>query len=115
MMEKTQYEARVLPFSSIPTHDSTMATPGKLAQSFHILDHAGTNWIQVDVAHKLKQIRFLLAEEGLIPVLKEVAGTALPPVELLGISGEQTSHDVCDGRHAGSEKERGVFERRANA
>jgi hypothetical protein len=46
-----------------------------------------------DVSHKLQQVGFLLAEDGLVTVLKKVTAPAVPPVERNHIAGQQSPHD----------------------
>ncbi len=46
----------------------------------------------MDVAGQLHQIRILFADDGLIPVLKQVARTIMPAVEIHDVTGQQLLH-----------------------
>jgi hypothetical protein len=46
----------------------------------------------VEVSHKLQEVRFLLHQDGLVPVLDEMAHPAMAPVECPGIPCEERSH-----------------------
>jgi len=49
--------------------------------------------IEVEVADELEQVGFLLTQDGLVPVLKEIAVAPVAPVEIGRISGEESPHD----------------------
>jgi len=47
----------------------------------------------MDVTDKFKKIGFFLTEKRFVAILKEVAGSVVSPVKLLGITGKQASHE----------------------
>jgi hypothetical protein len=53
----------------------------------------------MDVAHQLEQVGLLLAQDGLVAVMTNLADAPMPPVESSGISAQQPLHDGLD-RHA---------------
>jgi hypothetical protein len=48
-----------------------MPAPRKIRQGIEIADHPGAHGVQMDVAHQLQQIRVLVADDGLVAILKE--------------------------------------------
>jgi hypothetical protein len=51
----------------------------------------------VDVPYELQQIRLLFHEDGLVPVLEEVARPLVAPIEGPGVSREEPSHGRRQG------------------
>ena len=49
---------------------------------------SGTKGIEVDIADQLQQVGLLLADQGLVAILKNMSGTMMSPVEINGIAGE---------------------------
>jgi hypothetical protein len=49
--------------------------------------------IEVDIAHQLQQIRFLLTENGAIASLEDMPRQMVNPVEMLGIAGQAGTHE----------------------
>ena len=58
-------------------HDATMPTPLVVLQFRYGFDQVAPQRIEVDVCHKFQQVRILITYNGLIAVLKEVAGTVV--------------------------------------
>lgn len=58
-----------------------MATPRVPVQSPDIADDAAPQGIQVEVADEFQQVRLPLYQDGLVPVLEEMPGPSVPPVE----------------------------------
>jgi len=48
----------------------------------------------VDVAHQLQQVRVFLAQNGLVPILKQVPASPVPQVEADGIARQKPPHDI---------------------
>ena len=71
-------------------------------QLFHVLYKSGSKWVQMSVTHQFQQINVL---HRLIPILEEVAASAVSAVIPKGITGHKPSHDRRDGNCAGSEQE----------
>ena len=74
-----------------------MAAPSVFVQLSHRLDDLCANRVEMNIADEGKEIVVLVAENGFIPIFKEVPLSAVPAVEILGIPGKKLSHD---GRNA---------------
>jgi hypothetical protein len=59
----------------------------------------------MDVSHQLEEIGILLAENRLVPIMKEVAVPPVPVVEDDGVTREKTSHHGGDGHATRLEKQ----------
>jgi hypothetical protein len=70
-----------------------MSAPSVSIQVSEGSDEAGPERIQMDIARKLLEVGFLLAHDGLVAVLEEVADTLVPPVEGDGIPGQPAAHE----------------------
>jgi hypothetical protein len=44
-------------------------------------------FLQVDIANQFKQIGFFLAENSFVTILKEMATSPMPSIEVYGVSG----------------------------
>lgn len=53
--------------------------------------------IQVNVANEFEEVRLLLDQDRLVPVLHEVTNTAVAPIEPHGVSGQQSPHGGRQG------------------
>jgi hypothetical protein len=60
--------------------------------------------VQVDVAHQLQQVRVFLAQNGLVPVLKQVPASPVPQVEADGIARQKPPHDIGNGNNPGAQQ-----------
>jgi hypothetical protein len=69
-----------------------MPAPGIAVQFLHGLYYSATYGVEVDIPDKCQQIVFLVAENGFIAILKEVAATAVAPIEILGVPCQLPSH-----------------------
>ena len=69
---------------------------------------AGSQGIEVDAADKFFTVRLLLTDDGLVAVLKEMAGSTVTQVVAGCIAREQSGHDGGQGSGAGPEEEVGV-------
>ena len=65
------------------------AAPRKLPRPAH-LPYA--HWVQVNVATQLKQVGILVDKQRLVASLKEVAGAAVPAIEVLRVGAAQLPH-----------------------
>ncbi|OGU18905.1 MAG: hypothetical protein A2X85_00665 [Geobacteraceae bacterium GWF2_54_21] len=71
-----------------------MTAPRKAFKLFKIFDETCSQWVQVDVADQFKQVWLFFADNRLVTVLKQMAGTSMAPVERDGIAGQQPSHEA---------------------
>ena len=62
----------------------------------------------MDVTHQLQQIGLLLAQDGLVAIMKNLAYSPMPPVESSGISAQQPLHDGLDRGAAAPQQQREV-------
>jgi hypothetical protein len=82
-----------------------MATPRKWAEIVETFDPPRPQKIQVDVADEFLEIPLFLAEDRFVAILKQLAVTAILPVETDGISGQQPLHDTCDRKFTRSNQQ----------
>lgn len=71
-----------------------MSRPGEGVEVLHGGDDAGTDRVEVDVADKLPEVDLLVADDGLVAVLEELARPPVPPVEGDDIAREEPPHEV---------------------
>ena len=70
-----------LPRAGDDPEESTVAAPGVPLQGAEILDHAGAQGVQVEVADEFQEVGLLLHDNGFEPVLEQVAHPVVSPVE----------------------------------
>lgn len=58
----------------------------------------GAERIEVDVADELQEIGLLLAEDGLVAVLEQVAGPLVAPVVPDRVGRQKAPHHLCERR-----------------
>jgi len=58
-----------------------------------ILSGSQKIYTQMDVPHQFQKVGFLLADNGLVAVLKQVAGALVSEVEIDRIPSEQSAHE----------------------
>jgi hypothetical protein len=58
----------------------------------------------MNIANQLQKVRFFLAENGFVAVLKELPVPPVPAVEGDGMAGEKPAHHGCHGWSAGAQK-----------
>ena len=63
----------------------------------------------MDVAHQLQQVRVFLAQNGLVPILKQVPASPVPQVEADGITRQKPPHDIGNGNKPGAEEKMKVI------
>jgi predicted RecB family nuclease len=56
------------------------------------------------VPQEFLQVGFLLADDGLVAVLKKVAATSVPSVETSGIAGEEPCHEAVETENESKRK-----------
>jgi hypothetical protein len=59
----------------------------------------------MDVANRFFKIDIFLAEDGLVPILEEMTGSGMPPVEPNHIPGQEPTHNRCDRNIAGLQQQ----------
>ena len=69
-----------------------MPRPGVAIEGGERRKHLRPEGIQVEIADEFQEIRLLLHHDGLVPILKEMAGPVVPPVEGPGVPGEEAPH-----------------------
>lgn len=72
-----------------------MTAVSELRQILRRGDDAGAEGIEVDVADELQEIGFLLAEDGLVAVLEQVAGPLMASVVPDRIGRQKAPHHLC--------------------
>jgi hypothetical protein len=75
---------------------------GQIVETLH---DPCTDRVQVDVTDKFQKIGIFLAQNGLDPVLKKMAVSAVGSVIPESITGQEAAHDRRDGSGTGSEQE----------
>ncbi len=69
-----------------------MPGPGIFIEHIQRADYFGSQGIEVDVPYQLQQVGLLFHQDGLVPILEEMAGPLVAPIEAPGVPGEETSH-----------------------
>ena len=59
-------------------HQGPVPTPGIPPEPPEIGHQAGTQGVEVEVAHEFQEVGLLLHHDGLVAVLEEVAGALVP-------------------------------------
>jgi hypothetical protein len=83
---------------------SAVAAVGILVQRFQILDDAGTQGVQMDIANQFQKVWIFLAQDGFIPVLKQAPMAFMPVIETDCVAGQKPAHNRGDGNVTGSQK-----------
>ena len=63
----------------------------------------------MDISHKGQKVGLLFAEDGSIPVLKEMARTVVTVIVVLGVPGKEFSHEGGNPLSAASDQEMDVI------
>ena len=71
-----------------------MTAPGIPVQTWQPWDDARSDGIQVDVSYQREEIGFFVANDGVVPILKQVARAAVLAIEDHGIAREHPPHDM---------------------
>ena len=69
-----------------------MPSPGIFIEHIQCADYFGSKGIEVDVPYQFQQIGLLFHQDGLVPILEEVAGPLVAPIETPGVPCEEASH-----------------------
>jgi hypothetical protein len=96
---------RVLPEVLARSKKRSVSAPRILAKRSEIGDCRRAEGVQVDVADQLEEIGLFLDDDGLVAILKEMPGAAMPPVECARISGKEASHAAGERAPARPEEE----------
>lgn len=72
-----------------------MAAPKISVKLNNRWDESCAQRVEVDVAHQFKEIFLFVTDDRLVPVLEEMAGAAMPEVEGHCVTGQQSSHELC--------------------
>jgi len=100
-----QYIIGVHPGAFSFVHHGAVAAPGIAVQLFYGHYHFGAQGIEVDIPDQSQKIVVLIAEDGFVAVLEEMAGAAMATIEIEGVPSKEFSHDSGDACLAALEKE----------
>ena len=77
-----------------------MAGPRVFVEFFEVLHQFCSQWIQVDIADQLQEVRVFFTDDRFVAVLEEMAAAFMAFVEGDGISGHETAHDFAEWSRA---------------
>jgi hypothetical protein len=66
-------------------------------QAAEIRNHARADWIEMEIPHEFQEVRLLLHQDGLVPVLEEMAAPPMPAVESPRVAREEGTHGAREG------------------
>jgi hypothetical protein len=102
----------VLPISVAQPHYGTVTGVGiriEGIEGIEGIDRAGAERIEMNVTDKLEEVGLLLAEDGFVAILEEMAGSFVAFVERDGIARKKTPHHPGHWCPSGAEKKVGVI------
>jgi hypothetical protein len=70
-----------------------MAAPRQSVQGAVVLHQPAPHRIEADIAHQLEQVRFSLAPDGLVAILKEIPVAAVAPIKGPRVTSQDAPHD----------------------
>jgi hypothetical protein len=73
-----------------------------------VLDDSRSKGIEMNVTDEFRQIGVFLAENGFVPILKELAVAAMPFVKRDRMTGKETGHHRVEGDCTGLHQDMGV-------
>lgn len=91
--EQAQDRVGCLPVVVDLAEDPGVPAPRKGTERLAVGNQPGTHGIEVDVANELEEVGFLLDDDGLEAVLKEMAVSPMAAVELAGVTAEDALQD----------------------
>ena len=94
LVEHHQHFVGDLAWELIVPQDDGMARPTVGIQLPHCGDEAGTKWVEMYVPNEFQEIAILIAYDGFITVLEEMAAAVVAKVKDDGVSSEQSPHHV---------------------
>ena len=71
-----------------------MAAPRVVRQFIQTRNQTGPKGIEMNVAYQLQKIGFLFADDGLVAILEQVAGSVMPKIEIDCIPGKEATHEA---------------------
>jgi hypothetical protein len=74
-----------------------------------VLRQSGPQRIEVDVTDQLQEVGVLLADDGLIAILEEMARPVVSQVEINGVPGKEPAHERPETGHAWPEQKVNVI------
>ena len=74
--------------------DCRMAAPRVVRQFIQTRHQAGPKGIEMNVAYQLQKIGFFFADDGLVAVLEQVAGSVMSKIEIDCIPGKEATHEA---------------------
>jgi hypothetical protein len=103
--ELPQDVSHSLPRPTRTTHEWSVPAPRVTLKGVQILHDSQANRIKVDIPDKLQKVWFLLHQDGLVTILKEVADAPVTPIESASVSREKRSHSCTEGSVARTDQE----------
>jgi hypothetical protein len=91
--ESPQYLSHGLPRPCDVAQQGAMAAPWVTVQRPEVLRQPGPHRIEVEIAHQLEQVRFLLAQDRFVAILEEIPVAVMATVEDPCVSRQDASHD----------------------
>jgi hypothetical protein len=70
---------------------------------------ARTEGIEMEVPYELKQVGFLFYHNGFVPILEQMAGAAVAPIEGPRVPSEEAPHAAGEGAHPRPHQQMGVI------
>ena len=99
--EALQHRGGILPIARNVAHERRMAGIPIASQRTHIR-HGRAQRIAMDVAHEGQEVRFVLAQNGFVSILKQMPDTVVATVESGRVSGQQRPHRLLQRLRCGS-------------
>jgi len=102
-----------MPWLRPVAEDGRMPTPWVTLKSIQTVDLPRSQWIEMDVTHEFLEVGILLADDGLVAVLKQVPDPSMPMIEGDGVPSQKPPHEGWEpARTAPEEEVRMVREQR---
>jgi hypothetical protein len=81
-----------LPRARHPPQKGTVTCPGIVGKSGQVQYQAYAEGVEMNISDEFQEIRVLLNQNGLVPILEEMAYSAVPAVEIDRVSCEEATH-----------------------
>jgi hypothetical protein len=83
--ETAEHLADCLPGPRRTPQEGAMPGPGISIEHLQGAEYFGSKGIEVDVPYQLQQVGFLFHQDGLVPILEEMAGPLVAPIKTPGV------------------------------
>ena len=94
-----------LPRAARATYEWPVPAPRVALEGGQVPHDSQANRIEVDIADVLKEVWLFFHQDGLVTILKEVAGTPMTAIESASLSREKRSHGRAEGSVARADQE----------